>query len=230
MDIIFNNLADSQLFKGIEKDNLLALLKCLKPQLRKYKKNDFIAIAGDRFPGLGIMLEGEASIIKENVAGKSTIIDIIETQDMFGEVLAFSGIDAWNVTIEALEPCKVIFISSERIISECQNVCPWHNRIIFNMLNILSEKALILNKKVDYLTMVSLREKICTYLLEQYHKTGSPIFMLSMNRKELAEFLNVSRPSLSREMSRLRDEGIIDFHMSTIKIVSLDKLKRTILN
>jgi DNA-binding transcriptional regulator LsrR (DeoR family) len=60
--------------------------------------------------------------------------------------------------------------------------------------------------------------------LEQYKKTGRDTFMLPMNRNELADFLNVTRPSLSREMSRLREEGVIDFHMESIKILQVDVL------
>ena len=98
------------------------------------------------------------------------------------------------------------------------------------MLKIISEKALMLNRKVEYLALISVRQKIATYLLEQYKITKSKTFLLPLNRQELAEFLNVSRPSLSREMCRMRDEGIIDFHMSTIKILDLDVLKECTLH
>jgi DNA-binding transcriptional regulator LsrR (DeoR family) len=84
----------------------------------------------------------------------------------------------------------------------------------------------MLNKQVEYLTIKSIRGKISTFLIEQYNTFGSLTFVLPMNRKEFAEFLNVSRPSLSREMSRMRDEGIIDFHMSAVKIIDLDRLKK----
>jgi CRP-like cAMP-binding protein len=117
-------------------------------------------------------------------------------------------------------------LKREKIIGECRNVCPWHRMLIQNMLRIISEKALILNRKVEYLTIGSIREKISKFLLEQFKVTGKTTFTLPMNRKELADFLNVSRPSLSREMSRMRDEGIIDFHMATVKIIDLEKLKK----
>jgi DNA-binding transcriptional regulator LsrR (DeoR family) len=46
-----------------------------------------------------------------------------------------------------------------------------------------------------------------------------------MNRQQLADFLNVSRPSMSRELSRMRDEGIIDFHLSAVRILDIERLK-----
>jgi Mn-dependent DtxR family transcriptional regulator len=71
-----------------------------------------------------------------------------------------------------------------------------------------------------------MRGKISTYLLEQYKRTGKATFIIPLRRNELADFLNVSRPSLSREMSRLMEEGIIDYHRASIKIKDLDSLKR----
>lgn len=95
------------------------------------------------------------------------------------------------------------------------------------MLRIVSEKAMLLNKKVEYLTIKSMRGKIAAFLLDYYRKTGLAIFTLPLNRNAMAEFLNVSRPSMSREMGRMKEEGIIDYHLSTIRIKDLDALKKT---
>lgn len=219
-------LRKSTLFRGINDEELSSLLHCLNPKILSYKKNDYIAITGDKFDSIGILLKGEASIIKENASGNLTIVTILKPGDMFGEVLVFSDQSFWHSTIQALKDCQVMFLKRDKIIGECRNVCSWHRMLIQNMLRIISEKALILNRKVEYLTIGSIREKISKFLLEQFKVTGKTTFTLPMNRKELADFLNVSRPSLSREMSRMRDEGIIDFHMATVKIIDLEKLKK----
>jgi CRP-like cAMP-binding protein len=96
------------------------------------------------------------------------------------------------------------------------------------MLGIISEKALMLNRKVEYLAIKSMRAKISTFLLEQYKKTGKTTFMIPLNRNELADFLNVSRPSMSREMCRMKEEGIIDFHRASIRIINPDALKKSV--
>ncbi|HHV98358.1 MAG TPA: Crp/Fnr family transcriptional regulator [Clostridiaceae bacterium] len=223
---IDKELAGSPLFHGIEGDELVSLLYCLKPKIRIYQKNEYIKIAGDKFDSIGIVLQGEVTVNKENVAGNRVIMTILKPGDMFGETLVFSRQPYWIATVQAQKKCKVLFIKGESILGECSKLCPWHKTLIQNMLNIVCEKVLVLSRKVEYLSITSIREKICTYLLEQYKKTGKTTFILPMNRKELAEFLNVSRPSLSREMGRLRDEGIIDFHMATVKIIDLERLKK----
>ncbi|MCR4429747.1 MAG: Crp/Fnr family transcriptional regulator [Tepidanaerobacteraceae bacterium] len=217
---------NSPLFAGISGEERVSLLNCLNPKIASYKKNDYIIIAGDKFDSVGILLEGEATVVKENAAGNRTMMTLLKPGDIFGEIVAFSKQSVWPATVQAQEACMAMFLAREKIVGECKKVCPWHNMLIQNMLRILSDKALMLNRKVEYMTIVGIREKICTFLLEQYKKAGKTTFMLPMNRKEMAEFLNVSRPSLSREMCRMRDDGIIDFHMATVKILDPDGLKK----
>lgn len=212
------------LFSGIESKELPSMLLCLKPIIRTFNRNDFIAIAGDEFDSIGLFLQGEATVNKENVSGNRIMMTRLKPGDMFGEALVFTGQAHWPSTIQAQTSCKVMFLARGSITGLCEKVCPCHKTLIQNMLKIVSEKAMMLNKKVEYLTITSVREKLCKFLLEQYKKTGTSTFTIPLNRKELAEFLNVTRPSLSREMRRMREEGIIDFHMASIKILDAEKM------
>ncbi len=218
-------LSKAELFKGFDKEEVILMLKCLEPTVREYHKGNYLAIAGEKFHGLGIMLEGEAAAYKENMAGTRVMMVLLEPGDVFGEIVAFSTESQWPVTVEAQQPCKALFISRHKIVGECRRACPWHRKLIENMLTMVSERAIALSKKVDYLSIKSIRGKISTYLLEQYKRTGKTTFMLPMNRNALADFLNVSRPSLSREMCSMRDEGIIDFHRASVRIKDLQALK-----
>lgn len=219
-------LSQSPLFKGIPPEELNIMLECMMPGVRKYEKNENIILAGDNFLGLGIILSGKAAVIKESAAGSRIIMTMLEPGAMFGEMAAFSGLKQWPATVEAHDKCSVIFIPPEKIVGQCQRMCPSHRMLITNMLGIVSKKALLLNKKVEYLSMKTMRGKVSSFLLEQYKKTGQTTFMLSMKRNDLADFLNVSRPSLSREMCKMRDEGLIDFHMSSVRILDVESLKK----
>jgi len=217
-------LQKSELFKGIQSDNLKQMMGCLKPIITNYKKNDYIVTSGNVLDGVGIVLSGAAAVIKESKDGNRHIMKMLSIGDTFGEIVVFSKKNRWPATVIALEKCTVFFLPKNKIISECDNVCPWHRELVRNMLGIVSNMAIMLNKKVEYLTIKSMRAKISKLILELYEQSGSKTFMLPMNRNELADFLNVSRPSMSREMSRMKDEGIIDFHKETIKILDLERL------
>ena len=89
---------------------------------------------------------------------------------------------------------------------------------------LLGEKNLLLNRKIDILTLKGMREKIATYLLTLSNQVGASSFNLPFNRNELAEFLNVSRTSMCRELSKMKDEGLIDYHLNRVKILNYDAL------
>ncbi len=220
-----NIMLKSPLFYGMDERQLNIMLECIKPRVIKYNKDEFIALAGSNFIGIGIILSGEAMVVKENAAGNRVIISLLKAGELFGEMVAFSGKGKWPATVIAQEPCTVIFISPTAIVSQCEKLCNSHQLLIMNLLKILSQKALMLNRKMEYLSIRNIRGKISHYLLEQYKHNGKAMFTLSLNRNELADFLNIPRPSLSREMCRMRDEGLIDFHRSSIRINDLENLK-----
>ncbi len=172
------------------------------------------------------MLSGEAVVSKENAAGNRTIMAILKPGDLFGEVVVFSHKSVWPATIVAQKPCLAMFLSRRKILGQCENICSWHSTIIENMLKLISDKTLMLNKQVEYLSMKSMRGKISSFLIEQSEKALNTRFILPMTRHELADFLNVSRPSMSREMGRMRDEGVLDFHKSSFYIKDLAALRQ----
>ena len=205
------------------------MVQCLQPKVSTYKKNSYITIGGEPFTGLGVLLSGEAVIIKENIAGGRNVLTTLTTPgSIFGEMIAFSSKQDWPASVFSQTACSVIFLAPDKIAGNCTNACAGHTQLIKNMLSILSEKALLLNRKVEYLTISSMRGKISAYLLEQCKLTGNNIFTLSLNRNDLADFLNVSRTALSREMGRMRDEGFIEFYRSSIKIHNLEALKKIV--
>jgi len=214
----------SKLFSDISDVEIISMLKCLTPRVAKIKKGDFAGFFGEIMDGVGILLEGSLSILKENLDGGRIIIDIIKPGELFGEIAVFTEKKLWPATVSANEDSTVMFISPDRFTGGCSNACTFHRQLILNMLKIISEKAIGLNKKVEYLSIKGMREKLCTYIWEQHKKNGKLMFALPMKRGELADFLNVSRPSMSREMCRMRDEGLIDFHLSSIKILNPEKL------
>ena len=89
----------------------------------------------------------------------------------------------------------------------------------------LSEKAILLTRKVHYLTLKGMREKIFAYLTDIYKRQQSTTIHLPHNREQMAEVLNVSRTALSRELGRLRDEGIIDITGRTVTLKDVEGIE-----
>jgi CRP-like cAMP-binding protein len=218
-------LSQCALFEGIADNDMRAILQCMNPKIQTYKKNDYVTIAGEEFSQVGVVLSGTVALTKETAAGSRVIIGLLGSGEMFGEMAAYSDKKTWPATVIAQINCTAMFFANDKIVGCCDNVCSSHKQLILNMLKIVSNRALMLNKKVEYLSLKSLRAKISTYLLEEYNKSGNKTFQLNLNRNELADFINVSRPSLSRELGKMRDEGLIDFHSTAVKIKDFEALK-----
>lgn len=225
MNLALNSVVKKcMLFENMAEEELGMLLGCLRPRVRKFARNDIANSEGDPFNGIGIVLSGQAAVVKENSSGSRTILTMLKPGELFGEMAAFSGDGRWPATIVAQSACSIIYVPAGKILGQCEKACRGHRTLIMNMLGILSRRAMTLSRKLEYLSIKSMRGRIARFLVEQYRKSGQTMFMLPMNRNELADFLNVSRPSLSRELCRMRDDGLLDFHRASLQIKDLDRL------
>jgi CRP-like cAMP-binding protein len=215
------------LFSGINNESLAIMLDCLKPRISKYKQREIIAAYGQPFQGIGIITSGKVALTKETYSGNRIIIGILDAGNIFGETVAFSDSKVWPMTVIAQEDSILLFLPPDKIAGPCSNICASHSTLILNMLKILSNRASMLDKKIEHISTKSIRGKISSYLLDIYHKQNSNTLTIPMKRHEMADYLNVPRPSLSREMSLMRDAGIIEFDRSLINIKDIFALEKS---
>lgn len=220
-----DSLEKCVLFDGIAENDIQKILHCLEYRIVQYKKNEYAALIDQKLDGVGIVLEGEAAVVKENLNGNRTIVNIFHIGEMFGEVLILCRENRWPATIQAITDCTIMFIHPERILDFCDTVCSHHKVLLANLVLVVSKKAYYLNRKVEYLSLKTIKGKLSKYLLEQSALQGNLTFKLPLNREELADFLNISRPSMSRELCNMRDTGIIEFYRESIKIKDTERLK-----
>ena len=223
-----NVINASPLFRGISPKALNTMLECLKPKIKNCKQREIITVAGQPFDGIGIVAYGRVALTRETLSGDRIMLEILDAGEIFGEVVAFSDNKVWPVTVIAKEDSKVLFLPPKKILGNCANICASHSKLIINTLNVISNRALLLNKKIEYLSARTVRGKISSYLLDTRRRIGSTTFTLPMKRHELADYLGMPRPSLSREMCLMRNEGIIKFDGASIKIQDIILLKKSI--
>jgi CRP-like cAMP-binding protein len=221
-------LNSSPLFRGISHEALNRMLECLKPRIQRCKLREVVAVYGQAFHGIGIVAKGRVALTRETYSGNRIILEILGAGEIFGEMAAFSDIKVWPVTVITHEDSDLLFLPPDKILGNCANICTSHSTLIMNTLKILSNRALMLNKKIEYLSAKSIRGKVSSYLLDIYQQTGDATFTIPMKRHELADYLSMPRPSLSREMGLMRDAGIIEFDGSSIKINDILKLEKSI--
>lgn len=212
------------LFNGIDVKDIPHVLDCLDNKIVDFKKNDYIVKLNDPFRGVFINLDGEPAIVREPYNGNRVIVNVFSIGDIFGEAVAFCGAEKWPASVLALTDCTLLVVHPEKILNMCSRACTFHKVILSNMIRVVAKKACDLNRKVEYLMLKSINGKLSKFLLEQRDQSGSLTFKLPMNREKLADFLNISRPSMSRELGIMRDNGIIEFYKDSIRIKDEKKL------
>ena len=223
-----DTLKSTILFRGIGSESLNIMLDCLKPTVRRCKQREIIVAYGQPFQGIGIIASGKVALTKETYSGYRIIMGILEDSDIFGEMVAFSDNRIWPMTVIAQEDCILLFLPPDKIAGTCSNICASHSTLIMNMLQILSNRASMLDKKIEHISAKNIRGRISSYLLDTYLQSGNKDFMLTMKRHELADYLNIPPPSLSREMGLMRDDGIIEFEGSHITLKDVLMLEKSI--
>lgn len=223
---IVREIENTALFRGIAAQDLQSLMACFSPLVKRLAKGEIAVTAGDPLRGIGIVARGEIEVLHENAAGNKSLLTIIEQGSTFGEIAAFAGQNVWPATVTARKDSVLLFIPPERFLGSCPRACGFHKTLIQNMLKILSERAIRLHRKVEYLEIKGIRQKLCTYLLEQRKTNGADTFILPMNKSELADYLSVSRPSMSRELGLLRDEGYLDFYLSSVRLLNIEAITK----
>ena len=224
-----NILSQCALFKNITLDELKSLLPCLKPIVQTYSEDTLIFTQGTVIQYIYVILEGKVEIAKENFAGQKNIVSLLTAGKLFGEGVVCTSHRMSPVSALAHTDTKLLLIPYERIIVNCEHNCTFHHSIVYNMMRLLGEKNYHLNIKMDLLLLKGMREKLATYLLAEAQTHQNTSFTLPLNRNQLAEYLNVSRPSMCRELGRMKDEGLIDYYQNSFKLLDMKRLQNALL-
>lgn len=219
MEKFLPQLARCRLFRDIEVKDITVMLQCIGGQLQSFKKQEILLLAGDAVDSLGIILQGSAQIIQEDITGSRTIMDDLAAGDIFAETMACLGLSHSPFSVIALEDGAYVKISFNRILKNCDSTCTFHYRLVRNMMLLMAEKNWHLRKKVELLSLKTTREKLMHFFLDQARKTGSRRFKLAFTRGELADFLSVDRSAMSRELGRMQQDGLIAIDRRNVEIL-----------
>lgn len=208
----FPLLKRSPLFAGIREEDLEGMLKCLNARTSAYQKEDILLLAGQPVSSAGIVLTGRVRIVKEDFAGNRTILTEAGPGNLFAEAFACAHISRIPVTAVSVTESEVLWVDIRRVASVCSAACPFHARLIENMLAELASKNLLLNQKIEHISKRTTREKLLSYLSDQAVKHSSDEFDVPFTRQDLADYLCVDRSAMSAELSRMQKEGVLRFH------------------
>lgn len=222
LDNLIAILMTTELFSCFTKAELTALFQENAYTITHYHKDAIIHMQNEQCNTLDIILSGEVAISKIDSNGDMLTISSFSVGDAWGEFLLFSHRNFYPMTIIAKSPAVVLHITKTLILRLCQENVAFLNAF----LSSASDKALILTEKIKTLSLKTIRQCIVEFLICEYHLQNSTTIKLHMTKKELAEKIGVQRPSLSRELNKMRESGLISYDAKQITILDFTALNK----
>lgn len=219
MEKYFELLMASELFAGIDREDLGSLLSCLQAQEIKVAKGEPVFLEGDQAGFVGLVAEGCIQIVRDDYYGNRSVIALADGGDLFGEAFACGDVASMPVSGFALQNTTVLMLSCRKMLTVCSNACRFHNQLVKNLLQVVAKKSLALSQKIQFMSQKTTRQKLMAYLLDQAKKAGSRDFVIPFDRQTLADYLGVERSAMSAELSKLRRDGILETKGSRFKLL-----------
>lgn len=210
---------NSPLFYGIQPEEMKAMLSCIGYHIGTFRKGDIVAFEEENIKHIGIIIAGSVDMIKEDLWGNKTMLVRMHKDDLFGETFACGSDNQSVVTFLVSENARILFIPFNRVMHSCTMACAFHHRLIENMVSIIAGKNRDLMRKVEVVSKRTIREKLLTYLSIQSQSQERRYFEIPLGRVELAEYLCVDRSALTRELAKMKEDGLIDYDRNWFRIL-----------
>jgi len=210
----------SPLFEGIRPEDRELMLGCIGYHLRSYRKGEIVVFEEEEVRHVGLLLSGAVDMVKEDLWGGKTLLLRMGPHELFGETFACGSDTSSSVMFVVAEDTDVLFLPFHKVMHTCTHTCGFHYRLIENMVRVIADKNRELLRKVDVISKKSLREKILAYLSMEAEQQGGRYVELPLGRQELAAYLCADRSALTRELSAMKADGLIDYDRNMFRILS----------
>lgn len=204
--------------QGITESEWKDMQACFGMHKIAYSKNDVIFHMGEIVHEIGIVNNGSVNIENVDLWGNKTILSNVSKGEVFAETYALCK-EPMMVYVVAAQDCEVLFLDMDTLTDGQYESCGWQSKLLRNMLNVVMQKNLILSERIFYTTPKTIRGRLLIYLSAQSVRVGSNTFQIPFSRQQMADYLNLDRSALSKELGKMRDDGLIDFYKNTFRLL-----------
>ncbi len=209
----------SGLFSGLSEEHISSLLIGKAMNVAEYKRNDILFWTDEPIEKLYVLIAGNIALARDTQSGKRSLSkSITQKGDITGEVRLFSEKKLlWEYAV-AIEDTTVLEIGGAIFTDPCATSADIQLVLLRNIIANVVDKIDKLGQKVSLLSTPSVRGRIVFYL---FHLQGeNQRIFLTQTREEMADYLGIARPSLSRELGRMQSDGIIEIFGHEVKILN----------
>lgn len=191
---------------------------CAKMQKKFFAKGKIITTYIEKRKQICILLKGKADLIRYDLNGNKDIIERFNSNDIFGE--AFYPVNTNNeLFVLSTEDCEALLFLYDDIHAKCTNNCKFHSTLVSNLLELVLNRSIHQNTRIEILSKRTIREKLLSYFSILSSKSFSKTITLPFSLTNLADYLSVDRSAMMREIRSLIDEGFILKDGNKIKLL-----------
>lgn len=209
--------SSSALFKDIDSKHFAQMLSCVGAVEKRYHKDEIVLMAGERPTHVGVILAGHVHILHECLDGSSFLVGALEGGGIIGGALVCADVSESPVSVRAKAKSLVLLIDFACILNACRDSCPHKLILQRNMMRHVASQSLQLQKRLEIVSIKSVRTKILRYLgtFADHRDITVPF-----NRQDMADYLCVERSALSRELAKMKQDGLIDYRKNKFTLKS----------
>jgi len=209
----------STLFSSLTENELQEALHALHARKKSYKKEELLLMAGDLTDDFGMVLSGSVTIESNDIWGGRTILNLAAAGDFYAEAFSIMPDEPLYVDVRANEPTTVVLFDMSRLQALKDLTPSWLTKLLSNLLTISIQKNMILSMRSFHTSPKSARGRVMAYLNSIAMKTHRTEFDIPFDRQHMADYLNLDRTALSKELSRMRDDGLITYRKNHFRII-----------
>ena len=208
-------IKQTALTKSIESEEIAFYISEGSFKITTYCKNNIVHFVGEICSKLEIILVGKVAVERIDESGNLMTIAEFLSGEILGGNLLFSRNSHYPMTITAKQPTVILEINKDRLFQLFSD----NHEFLKSYLEFVSDHATILGDRIIHYVNKTIRESIMCYLEYERKKQNSNIIKLQITKKALAEKIGVQRTSLSRELAKMRDDGLIKFDAESIELL-----------
>ena len=220
----YSVLENSTLFSGVPAAELRTALEETPHHIQCYDKGEIIFHLMDPATRIGIILEGRVEAQKSFPNGSQVNVSIRVPGEIIGPAAVFSKSQRYPCDIVSLEPVTVMMFRKDDLLKLMQK----NVRILENFTSEIASATYMLQQRIELFSYNGIAQKAAFWMLTQARQTGKDKVRIPGSVSKWAMLMNVSRPSLHRELKRMEDVGIISYDSPSIDILNPDKLQEVL--
>lgn len=206
----YNFISKTILFRGCSEEDIQKMAKHLDFRTKKYKKENVIFSEGEIVTDIGLVISGSVQIVHHDLWGNKSILSITERGNVFAEAYACIGEEPLMVDVVANEECEILFINVPKLFISCES-CKSQIRLMQNLVFISAQKNLQLSRRSLHTSPKTIRGRLLSYFSQQVLVQRSNKIVIPFDRQQMADYFNLDRSALSKELGKMKKEGLIEF-------------------